>query len=110
MHVGSIEVVGWYYKGKVREIEKERVFITLSGWSVDARREWGMVGYVQEGREQVEKRQHVREGVRSDKNCKKAMGLRKGEDQQERTGMMISGSPNVRRKALMSSWLVMSTP
>ena len=108
-HVGSIEVVGWYYNGKVREREKKRVFITLSGWSVDAR-EWGMVGYVQEEREQIEKGQHVSEGVRSDKNRKKAMGLRKGEDQQERTGMMISGSPNVRRKALMSSWSVTSTP
>ena len=75
MHVGSIEVVGWYYKGKVREREKERVFITLSGWSVDARREWGMVGYVQEGREQVEKGQHVRE---IGQESQEGNGLKKG--------------------------------
>ena len=65
---------------------------------------------MQGGREHTEKGQHVSRGVTSNKNSKKAMGLRKGEDQQERSGMMIRGAPNIKRNALMSSWSVTSSP
>ena len=95
----ALEAVDWYCKGKAREGDKERV----SYYRVFSQ-------LMQGGREQIEKGQHVSRGVTSNKNSKKAMGLRKGEDQQKRLGMMIRGAPNIKRKALMSSWSVMSSP